>query len=183
MEVKSRKFEGVFEIVPKIFSDNRGSFVEIFKASELPEALRTINWVQENQSVSTFANTIRGLHFQIPPFEQAKFVRVPKGSILDIVVDLRKNSQTYGTWDAVEINSTIANSLFIPSGFAHGFRTLEPDTIVQYKVNNRYSKEMESGIIWSDLVLDIDWGVDAPILSEKDLRLPTFEEFTSPFLI
>ena len=139
------------------------------------------NWVQENQSLSEKINTIRGLHFQIPPFAQAKLVRAVQGEILDVFVDIRKSSPTYGKWDSLLLSAENCKAVYIPHGFAHGFCTLTENTIIQYKVDNYYAPDHEGGLLWNDPDLGIDWGNIDPVLSEKDQFAQSFREFTSPF--
>lgn len=174
----------VIKITPKSFKDNRGAFMETFKASAFNEALgRTVNFVQDNQSVSIKANTIRGLHFQTPPFAQGKLIRCVRGSIIDVAVDARSNSQSYGQWVSAALTAENNCQLWVPEGFLHGFATLEPNTIVQYKCTNYYSPECEGHVSWNDAKLNIDWGIGLgnAILSDKDLVASSFKNFKSPF--
>lgn len=168
--------EGLFEIYPTIFEDNRGYFFESFKKNEL--SLNGIDkvWVQENQSFSK-KGTVRGLHFQHEPYAQAKLARVLKGKVLDVAVDLRKGSLTYGAVYTKVLDDIQHNMLYVPEGFAHGFSVLE-DAIFSYRCSNYYNKSSEGGVIWNDPQLAIDWEVDFPILSDKDQELPTLEELT-----
>ncbi|MGI8555402.1 MAG: dTDP-4-dehydrorhamnose 3,5-epimerase [Pyrinomonadaceae bacterium] len=181
MEIKPLKLAGTFEIKFKRIGDSRGYFMEIYSQSVFAESGLQTDWVQENQSLSTHSNTIRGLHFQIPPFAQTKLLSVVQGKILDVFVDLRKNSPTYGQWDSIELSEENCKSVYIPRGFAHGFATLTKSVIVQYKIDNRYSREHERGIRWNDADIGIDWNVKEPFLSEKDSVLPFFKDFGSPF--
>lgn len=176
MKILTTPIEGLIEIYPKVFEDNRGYFFESYKENALVELGIAENWVQENQSYSK-TGTVRGLHFQKRPFAQAKLVRVLKGKVLDVVVDLRKGSETYGEVYKKVLDDIQHNMLYIPSGFAHGFSVLE-DAIFTYKCSNYYNKSSEGGVIWNDPQLAIDWGVPNPILSEKDQELPTFDLFT-----
>lgn len=176
MKILTTPIEGLFEIYPRVFEDNRGYFFESFKKSELREYGIDKEWVQENQSFSK-AGTVRGLHFQKEPFAQAKLARVLKGKVLDVVVDLRKGSVTYGKVYKKVLDDIQHNMLFIPNGFAHGFSVLE-DAVFAYRCSNYYNKSSEGGVIWNDPQLAIDWGVPNPILSEKDQELPTFDLFT-----
>ena len=139
------------------------------------------DWVQENQSLSEKMHTVRGLHFQTPPFAQTKFVRAIQGEIIDVFVDLRKDSETYGEWDAIRLSAENCRAVYIPRGFAHGFCTLSANAIIQYKVDNPYAPEHDSGIRWNDPDLNIDWETDAPVLSAKDEKLQFFRDFVSPF--
>ena len=178
MIVTETKLKGCFIIEPAIFDDGRGSFFESFNQKVFEEKTGIkINFVQDNQSISQ-RGVLRGLHFQKGKFAQAKLVRVIKGKILDIVVDLRKDSETFGEHFSLELSEENNRQLFIPRDFAHGFSVLENDTIFVYKCDNFYNKESESGIIYSDETLNIDWKLseDKILLSEKDNRLKTFKE-------
>lgn len=175
MRVVKTPFDGVFEIYPQIYEDNRGYFFEAFRQDILKESGIEENWVQQNQSFSK-AGTVRGLHYQKQPFAQAKLARVLHGSVLDVVVDLRKNSATFGKSYTKILNSKEHNMLYVPVGFAHGFSVLE-DAVFSYKCSNYYHKECEGGIFWNDPELAIDWLITDPILSEKDKGLPTLEKF------
>lgn len=177
MKVNATLFEGVFEFIPRIFEDSRGYFFESFRSDVLESLDNHVNWVQENQSYSQ-SGTIRGLHFQKEPFAQAKLVRVIEGKVLDVIVDLRKNSKTFGQSMSVILDSKINNALYIPEGFAHGFSVLET-AVFMYRCSNYYNKEVEGGILWNDPGLAIDWQIENPILSEKDSFWPTLEEFIS----
>jgi dTDP-4-dehydrorhamnose 3,5-epimerase len=181
MEVKPLALPGLLEIIPKIYFDDRGYFFESFNQESFFEnGIETV-FVQDNQSFSK-RGVIRGLHFQNPPFAQAKLVRVSSGRVLDVVVDIRKDSPTFGQHLALELNSEIQNMLFIPEGFAHGFSALE-DSILQYKCSNVYSRPNEGGIHPLDEVLSIDWGIilDNANISSKDLELPSFSSLNSIF--
>ena len=165
---------------PTIFNDERGYFFESYNLETLKKIGIGDIFVQDNQSCSK-KNVIRGLHFQIPPFEQAKLVRVIKGAALDVVVDLRKESPTYGQHFSVLLSAENKLQLFIPVGFAHGFATLEEDTIFAYKCSNIYHKDSERSLLFYDTVLNINWGVDNPVATEKDLQAVSFKDFISPF--
>jgi len=167
-------------IEPKVWKDDRGYFYESFRADFFKENNIGLSLVQDNQSLSQ-KGTIRGLHFQAPPFEQGKLVRVLQGSVLDVVVDIRKASPTYGQSFAIELNDQNHLQLWIPPGFAHGFSTLADQTIFCYKCSNYYHKASEGGIRFNDETLAIDWKVPAIHVSEKDYLLPTFKDFISPF--
>jgi len=175
MKVIATPFEGVFEIIPTIFEDNRGYFFESFKSNVLMESGIDIDWIQENQSFSK-KGTVRGLHFQKPPFAQAKLVKVVSGKVLDVIVDLRENSKTFGQVYTKELDAVSHHMLLVPVGFAHGFSVLE-DAVFQYKVSNGYQKDTEGGILWNDPQLNINWQVENPIVSDKDQMLPTFNEY------
>ncbi|WP_200975353.1 dTDP-4-dehydrorhamnose 3,5-epimerase [Echinicola sp. 20G] len=175
MEIRSTPIQDVYEIYPKVFNDARGYFLETYREDLLAEKGINTRWVQDNQSFS-IAGTVRGLHFQHAPYAQAKLVRVITGKVYDVCVDLRKDSPTFGQSHGVILDSAQHNLLYVPEGFAHGFSVLE-DAIFSYKCSNFYHKDSEGGIIWNDSDLDIDWKVGAPIISEKDLALPTLAEF------
>jgi dTDP-4-dehydrorhamnose 3,5-epimerase len=163
-----------------LFKDERGFFYESYNKNNLDKIIN-IAFVQDNESKS-FRGVIRGLHFQLPPFEQTKLVRCVSGEILDVVVDLRTSSKTYGKSFSIELSSENNKQLFIPKGFAHGFQVLSETAIINYKVDNFYNPKFDSGIIWNDKDLSIDWNYDIkPILSHKDLKLISFRELKSPF--
>ena len=161
-----------------MFKDERGFFYESYNKNNLDI---DIVFVQDNESKS-YKGVIRGLHFQAPPFEQTKLVRCISGNILDVAVDLRTNSKTYGKSFSIELSSENNKQLFVPKGFAHGFQVLSETAIVNYKVDNFYNPKSDSGIIWNDKDLSIDWNLDLkPILSDKDLKLISFKDLKSPF--
>lgn len=176
-ELRSTPISGLTEIFPKIFPDSRGYFFESFRQDWLKNEGIKVDWIQDNQSFSQ-KGTVRGLHFQHQPFAQAKLVRVITGKVLDVAVDLRKGSPTFGSHFATVLDSTVNNLLFVPEGFAHGFSVLE-DAIFAYKCSNYYNKSAEGGILWNDPALDIDWQVDEPIISDKDKLWPTLDEFAN----
>lgn len=181
MNIISTKIEGVYLIKPKIFNDDRGSFFESFNMKVFQkETNQKINFVQDNQSVSS-KNILRGLHFQKPPHAQAKLVRVIKGCVLDVVVDLRKKSKTYGKYILEELSEYNNHQLYLPKGMAHGFLTLEDNTIFTYKCSEFYCKEAEDSIIWNDSSIGIKWPDIIPLLSKKDLNAKKFSSFVSPF--
>ncbi len=182
MEVIKTDIEGVVIIEPRIFNDDRGYFYESFSDREFTEKVCKTTFVQDNQSKSSYG-VLRGLHFQKAPYAQSKLVRVLKGKVLDVAVDIRKGSPTYGKHVAVELTEENHRQLFIPRGFAHGFVVLSPEVIFQYKCDNFYSKESEGAIMWNDPMLGIDWGIseEDAILSEKDKVNSKFAEFDSPF--
>ena len=175
MEFKQTGFDGLVEIFPAIWKDERGYFYEAYHHEKFKEAGISTEFVQSNQSFSK-QRVVRGLHLQLPPFEQAKLVRALSGKILDVVVDIRKNSKTFGKHFKCVLDANKGNMMFVPGGFAHGFTALE-DSLFEYVCDNIYHKESERGIIWNDKLLNIDWGISNPVISEKDLQLPTFEEF------
>ncbi len=171
----------VFIIEPRVFQDERGLFFESFQQETFNDLIgRKLTFVQENESISK-KGVIRGLHFQNPPHAQGKLVRVIKGSVLDVAVDIRKDSITYGKSISVVLTSENRRQLWIPEGFAHGFVALEEDTIFQYKCTNYYNKASEDALLWNDSTLAIDWKIDQPILSPKDEIAPAFDQFQSPF--
>ena len=174
---------GVWAIRPQQFPDNRGSFSETYNARTFAEAGIRLCFVQDNQSISARKGTIRGLHFQIPPMAQAKLVRVINGAVLDVAVDLRRGSPTYGHHVSRVLSAANQEELLIPAGFAHGFCTREDDTVVLYKVSNFYSPPHERGVRWNDTTLAIDWGVSetAALLSERDQAYPGVAELSSVF--
>lgn len=177
MEVIKTEIEGLIIVRPKIYSDNRGYFTESFSQKEFEQKVCNTVFVQDNESCSKYG-VLRGLHFQKPPFAQAKLVRVVKGSILDIAVDIRKDSPTYGKHVAVELSHENKLQIFIPQGFAHGFIVLSNEAICQYKCDNYYSPAHSEGVKWDDEDLNIDWKlpVEDIILSEKDKINPPFSE-------
>jgi dTDP-4-dehydrorhamnose 3,5-epimerase len=173
----------VWAIRPRVFPDNRGSFIETYNAKTFAEVGLELTFVQDNQSISTRKGTVRGLHFQIPPMAQAKLVRVLRGSILDVAVDLRRGSPTYGHHVSRMLSAANQEQLFIPIGFAHGFCTHEDDTVVLYKVSNSYSPAHERGVRWNDAVLAVDWGISEAeaLLSVRDQTYPGLNELSSFF--
>jgi|SRR5690554_3387663 dTDP-4-dehydrorhamnose 3,5-epimerase len=175
MEIKETPIKGLIELVPRIFEDERGMFFESFHEKHLQEAGINKKFVQDNQSFST-GGVLRGLHLQTAPFAQGKLVRVITGSVMDVAVDLRQDSPTFGEHWSIVLDAKRNNMLFIPEGFAHGFLALE-DTVFFYKCTNYYNKASEAGIVWNDATLNIKWPIENPIVSEKDAILPTFQEF------
>ncbi len=182
MEIQKTDIEGVVIIEPRIFSDDRGYFYESFSDREFTQKVCQTTFVQDNQSKSSYG-VLRGLHFQKAPHAQSKLVRVVKGKVLDVAVDIRKGSPTYGKYVAVELSEDNHRQLFIPRGFAHGFVVLSEEVIFQYKCDNLYNKESEGAIIWNDPDLNIEWGIAAEeaILSDKDQQNISFKDFDSPF--
>ena len=175
MEVIKTYIEGLFIIEPRIFADDRGYFFESFSQREFDEKVAPIRFVQDNESKSVFG-VVRGLHFQRPPYAQSKLVRVIKGRVLDVAVDIRRDSPTYGKHVAVELSEENHRQFFIPQGFAHGFAVLSDEAIFQYKCDNFYAPESEGAIAWNDPQLGIDWKIPADkiILSSKDRLNPPF---------
>ncbi len=182
MQIIKTDIEGVFILKPHIFNDERGYFFESFSARKFEEKVAKTTFIQDNESKSSYG-VVRGLHFQKPPFAQSKLVRVIKGAVLDVAVDIRKNSPTYGKYIAVELTEENKLQLFIPRGFAHGFSVLSNEAIFQYKCDNFYNKESEGSILWNDEILNIDWKIpkEKIILSEKDKNSQAFKSFLSPF--
>lgn len=169
----------VVVVVPRSFSDSRGYFFENYKKSDFAENGITYDFVQDNTSMSD-QGVIRGMHFQAPPYEQGKLVRALVGEIIDVAIDVRKGSPTYGKWVSEVLSGENRKMLWVPPGFAHGFYTVS-EALVHYKVTKEYNKDSEGGLLWNDTFLNIDWPNKAPGLSEKDLLWPTWENFKSPF--
>jgi dTDP-4-dehydrorhamnose 3,5-epimerase len=174
MEVKHFDIGGLVEFRPKIFNDDRGSFFESFRMDILQREGIDKPFVQDNQSFS-YKNVLRGIHFQKKPHEQAKLIRVVYGKALDVAVDLRPDSETFGRYQMIVLDAVTNNMFYIPEGFGHGFLALE-NCILQYKCTAYYHPASDSGIIWDDPDLGIDWGIDEPILSAKDAALPSFNQ-------
>ncbi|MFN8430167.1 MAG: dTDP-4-dehydrorhamnose 3,5-epimerase [Spirosomataceae bacterium] len=171
---ESDKIKGLIEVTPKVFEDNRGYFFESYREELFQKNGITERFVQDNQSFST-KGVLRGLHYQRAPFAQGKLVRVIMGSVLDVAVDIRPDSPTFGQYEAFLLTAQNQKMLYLPPGFAHGFVTLE-DAIFTYKCTNLYDKASEGGIIYNDPALNIDWGITNPVVSEKDLILPILSE-------
>ena len=182
MEVIKTELEGVVIIEPKIFRDARGYFFESFSQKEFEEKVRKIAFVQDNESMSSYG-VMRGLHFQLPPFTQSKLVRCVKGKVLDVAVDIRKGSPTFGKHVSVELSEDNHRQFFVPRGFAHGFAVLSETAVFQYKCDNLYAPQADGGISILDDSLGIDWKLptDKVILSEKDTKHPLLKDFDSPF--
>lgn len=181
MEFKKEAIEGVISIYPKIFGDERGYFLETFNEIKYQEFIGgNLKFVQDNVSKSS-KGVLRGLHFQSPPYDQGKLVFVMHGKVIDVAVDIRKSSPTYGKYVKVLLDSKIKNQLWIPPGFAHGFCALEDETIFCYKCTNFYSPQHEQSILWNDSEINIDWENKNPIVSEKDSKAIPFNSFISPF--
>lgn len=182
IEVQNLGIEGVRLIRTRKFGDHRGFFSETYSQKDFFEAGIHIGFVQDNQSLSSAVHTVRGLHFQLPPFAQDKLVRVVRGSVFDVAVDIRSGSPTYGKYVSAVISAGEWNQILVPIGFAHGFMTLEPDTEVIYKVSNYYSPEHDRGILWNDRDLAIAWPSQTGVqLSEKDGKLPAFRDLPQIF--
>jgi dTDP-4-dehydrorhamnose 3,5-epimerase len=181
MKIIKTFIEDLLIIEPQLFRDERGVFYESYNKNSLDKIINIV-FVQDNESKSN-KGVIRGLHFQKPPFGQTKLIRCISGKILDVVVDLRKSSKTYGKSFSVELSSKNNKQLLVPKGFAHGFQVISDEAIVNYKVDKNYNPDLDSGIIWNDTDLSIAWNLDLkPILSEKDLKLDLFKNLKSPFL-
>ena len=182
MEVIKTNIEGVIIVEPRIFKDGRGYFFESFSQREFEEKVCKTTFVQDNESKSSYG-VVRGLHFQKPPFAQSKLVRVIKGVVLDVAVDIRKGSPTFGQYVSVELTGENHRQFFIPRGFAHGFSVLSEEVIFQYKCDNFYSPQSEGAIAWNDPDLNIDWRIPAEkvVLSEKDSKHPRLKDWQNVF--
>lgn len=182
MNVIQTEIPGVVIIEPRIFGDSRGYFFESFSERIFKEQVADVDFVQDNESKSCYG-VVRGLHFQKPPYTQSKLVRVVKGRVLDVAVDLRKGSPTYGKHISVELTEDNHRQFFVPRGFAHGFAVLSEEAICQYKCDNYYAPQSEGAVAWNDPELGIDWGLPAEdaILSEKDMKHPLLKDLDSPF--
>ena len=180
MKLIKTQLDGLFIIDPDVFRDDRGYFFESYNWDKFLNLGLDLTFVQDNESKSG-KGVLRGLHFQAPPYQQGKLVRVVKGAVLDMAVDLRKNSPTYGKWEGVELSEQNKRMYWIPPGFAHGFLTLEDDTVFFYKCTAAYNKDSERSLAWNDPDLDIQWGIHDPVLSERDQQSPLFSSFNTPF--
>ena len=174
MKITETKLKGVLIIEPQVHGDARGWFMETYSRKKTPQI--DCDFVQDNQSFSAQKGTLRGIHFQKPPMAQAKLLRCTRGAIMDFAVDIRPDSETYKQWISVELSEENKKQIFIPHGFGHAFITLTEDTEVQYKADNYYSQEHEYSILWSDPEIGIDWGVDDPIVSDRDSKALTLKE-------
>ena len=180
MEILKTKIKDLLIIKPSIFGDNRGYFFESYNKAKFKSMGLDLSFVQDNQSMS-HKGVLRGLHFQAPPYQQGKLVRVIKGSVMDVAVDIRTNSPTYGNYESIVLSGDNKLQFWIPPGFAHGFITLEDNTIFSYKCTGIYSKESEGSIVWNDKDININWGIETPIVSEKDQNANTLDKLNSPF--
>ena len=182
MKFIKTEISDVYIIEPSVFGDNRGYFLESFNLEKFEENVYHIKFVQDNESKSS-KGVLRGLHFQKPPFEQAKLVRCIEGEVLDVALDIRKNSKTYGQHISVLLSGDNKRQLFVPRGFAHGFLVLSDTATFAYKVDNIYAPDHDAGIRWNDKELNIQWGIENSevLVSEKDSKLPLFSGFKSPF--
>ena len=181
MKVINTIFNDAFLLEPKVFGDHRGFFMESYNTQVFEELGLSYTFIQDNHSLSAEAGTIRGLHYQLNPFAQTKLVRAVQGAIYDVIVDIRKESPTYGQWQGFILTEENKRQLLVPMGFAHGFCTLVKNTEVIYKVDNYYSAEHDRGISWNDPYLNIDWPVREPILSEKDTKHPNLIDAENTF--
>ena len=180
MEIIETKIRDLLIIKPTVFEDNRGYFFESYNKEKFLQQGIDQNFVQDNESKS-MKGVLRGLHFQTPPYAQGKLVRVMKGAVLDVAVDIRNGSPTYGQWASIELTESNKWMYWVPPGMAHGFVTLEDNTVFFYKCTNVYNKSSEGSLRWNDPDLSIDWGSVDPILSDKDKISPLFKDFDSPF--
>ena len=184
MKFIKTEIDGLIIIEPKVFGDDRGYFFESYNQKKFEEVVGKVLFIQDNESKSS-KGVLRGLHFQKPPFDQAKLVRCVKGKVLDVAVDIRKGSKTYGQYIAIELSSENNKQLFVPRGFAHGFLVLSESAIFAYKVDNVYAPDYDAGIYWNDPMLNIPWVINESEIrvSEKDSKLSSFSSFKSPFVI
>jgi len=182
MKVIQTIFDGVFVLEPTVYKDERGFFMESYNEQTFRKLGFDIQFVQDNHSLSVKAGTIRGLHYQLHPKAQTKLVRVTRGAIFDVIVDIRQGSPTFGKWQGFILSADNKRQLLVPKGFAHGFCTLVENTEVQYKVDEYYSPEHDRGILWNDPALGIDWPVTDPILSEKDANHPLLADAEMNFV-
>jgi len=180
MKIIDQQLNGVLLFEPTVFGDERGYFFESFRIDWFQTAELNINFVQDNESLSA-KNILRGLHFQAPPYEQGKLVRVTAGAVLDVIVDIRKKSPTYGQHYKAILSEENKRVLWVPPGFAHGFLSLKDGTRFLYKCTNYYNQSSEGSLLWNDPDLNINWNVDTPLLSEKDQVSPTLNQLESPF--
>ncbi|PLS04323.1 dTDP-4-dehydrorhamnose 3,5-epimerase [Neobacillus cucumis] len=181
MKLIKTKFADAFLIEPNVFGDHRGFFMESYNEEIFRKNDINITFIQDNHSLSQPAGTLRGLHYQLNPKAQTKLVRATRGAIYDVIVDIRKNSPTYGVWQGFILTDANKRQLLVPKGFAHGFCTLVENTEVQYKVDEYYSPENDRGILWNDPSLGIDWPVSNPVLSEKDTKHPLLKDAENNF--
>ena len=186
MQVHETGFSGLLVLEPRVFQDERGFFLESYNRESFGKLGIRCEFVQDNHAYSRDSGVLRGFHFQTPPAAQAKLVWVTRGAVLDVVVDLRKGSPTFGQWRHVILSAANFKRMFIPRGFGHAYVTIMPDTEFQYKVDAPYTPECEGGIVWDDPDINMEWAVAlqgrAPVMSEKDKRLPKLADFDSPFI-
>lgn len=181
MNIIKTKFEDAILIEPKVFGDHRGFFTESYNKEMFQQNGIDMDFIQDNHSLSQQAGTLRGMHYQLNDRAQTKLVRVTRGAIYDVIVDIRKGSPTYGKWQGFILSADNKRQLLVPKGFAHGFCTIVENTEVQYKVDELYSPEYDRGIAWNDPALNIDWPFNNPVLSDKDTKHPTLEEADNNF--
>jgi dTDP-4-dehydrorhamnose 3,5-epimerase len=181
MKIEPLKLSGTFKVVLEPQKDERGYFMRVFDKTVFQACGLATDWVQENQSFS-IRNVVRGLHFQRPPYSETKLVRALAGRVVDVFVDLRKGSATYGQWESIELSAENQIAVYIPRGFAHGFCTPDAQALIAYKVDSLYAPEAEGGLLWSDPDLAIRWPVRNPTTSPKDGRWPRFRDFITPFI-
>jgi dTDP-4-dehydrorhamnose 3,5-epimerase len=181
MKTETTALPDVLILTPTRHGDDRGWFSETFNAARMAAAGITLDWVQDNHSMSAKPGTLRGLHFQSPPHAQDKLIRCTRGAIMDVAVDIRRGSPSYGKWVGVELTPENARQLFVPKGFLHGFVTRAFDTEVQYKCSDIYAPACDGAVRWNDPDIGIDWGITDPTLSAKDAAAPFFANFHSPF--
>lgn len=183
MEFRTFQVEGLLEIVPRKIVDERGYFSEMFRLDCFREQAGAVGFVQDNQSLSVRAGTVRGIHFQSPPAAQGKLVRCHSGALFDVAVDLRRGSPTFGSWVAVTLTPEVGNQFWVPPGFGHGFCTLQPETVISYRVTSYYSREHDKGVAWNDDAIAIDWPkmADPATLSTKDREQPRLAELPAYF--
>ena len=185
LDLHRTPLDGLLVLTPRVFADARGTFCETWNRESLAAHGITLDFVQDNQSLSRHPGTLRGLHFQAPPRAQDKLVRVVQGAILDVAVDIRRGSSTYGQWHGIEISAANGRQVLVPRGFLHGFVTREPGTIVLYKTTDTYAPDCDRAVHFADPALGIDWGLapGAAILSDKDRAAPGFAGFDTPFTV
>lgn len=182
MKIIEKRLKGVYEIILEPKKDNRGFFMRTYDSDELKEYGLHRDWVQENHSLNLKKGTVRGLHFQFPPFAETKLVRIVRGSVFDAYVDLRENSPTFGKWESIILSEENNKMLYLPGGFAHGICTLENKTIMLYKMDNPYSQEYQMNIKWNDSDIGIRWPLKGkPIISERDFKAISFKEFLEKY--
>ena len=182
MQIETTALDGVLVLTPRRFGDARGFFSESWNRKTLADKGITLDFVQDNHSVSAAVNTVRGLHFQSPPHAQAKLVRCGRGRLFDVAVDIRRGSPTWGAWVGVELSAENGKQLLMPAGFLHGFATREPDTEIIYKCTDYYAPDCDGAVRFDDPTIGIDWGLSGdPVLSDKDAAAPALAEFDSPF--
>lgn len=182
MKIETTALPGVLILTPPRFGDARGWFSETWNGPKLAAAGVNVAFVQDNHSMSAAVGTLRGLHYQRPPHAQDKLVRCSKGAVLDVAVDVRRGSPTYGKWLGIEISAEDGRQVLVPKGFLHGFVTRAPDTEVQYKCSDVYAPDCDGGIRWNDPEIGVDWGVSEPVLSAKDQAAPFLKDWDSPFI-